>query len=248
MMVKLAKFSSLIRTSVMNQNIEKGRRRLSKWLDYGTINGEDQWDTCPTCQGTGRIPRGEEAQLVAVIPCSDQRLKPRHTKLYVCISIVLCLLVCALILFFLFPRSVEVSPVTLQSSVVYYSPVTVDMVITNTLNLSNQNFVTIQVHDLDLQVLIYENVVGKTKMSNVTTVLPRSQKTLTVVTSITIDDPGLYTYCRSTSIRIHTLFLHLQMTINVSYLSHGEQLSSDTFEYIDCGANSTVPHSFPQLL
>ncbi|XP_042360251.1 transmembrane protein 106B-like [Plectropomus leopardus] len=34
---------------------------------------------CPTCQGTGRIPRGQESKLVAVIPCTDQRLRPRHT-------------------------------------------------------------------------------------------------------------------------------------------------------------------------
>ncbi|XP_036428711.1 transmembrane protein 106A [Colossoma macropomum] len=246
-MVKLARFPSLSRANIMNENKEKGKRRLSKWLDYGSINGEGQWDPCPTCQGTGRIPRGQEAQLVAVIPCSDQRLKPRHTKLYVCISVALCLLICSLILFFLFPRSVEVSPVTLQSSLIFFAPKNVDMIITNKLNLSNHNFVTIQVQDLDLQVLIYETVVGKTKTSNVTTVIPRSQKTLTVVTKITIDDPGLNNYCRSASIRIHTLFLHLQMTIKVSYLSHAEQLSTDTYEYIDCGANSTVPHTFPQL-
>ncbi|KAG9267813.1 transmembrane protein 106A [Astyanax mexicanus] len=225
----------------MSQNKEKGKRRLSKWMDYGTINGEGEWDLCPTCQGTGRIPRGEEAQLVAVIPCSDQRLKPRHTKLYVSISIILCLLTCSLILFFLFPRSVEVSQVTLQSSMVYFTTDDVEMIITNKLNISNQNFVTIQVHDLDLQALIYETVVGNNKTTNVTSVLPRSEKTLTVVTTIHITDPGLNSYCKSTSFRIHTLFLHLQLTIKVSYLSHAEQLSTDTYEYIDCGTNSTIP-------
>ncbi|KAK2522313.1 Tmem106a [Columba livia] len=35
---------------------------------------------CPTCQGTGRIPREQERQLVALIPYGDQRLKPRRTK------------------------------------------------------------------------------------------------------------------------------------------------------------------------
>ncbi|XP_076856579.1 transmembrane protein 106A [Brachyhypopomus gauderio] len=225
----------------------KENRRLSKWLDYGSVNGEGQWDPCPTCQGTGRIPRGQEAQLVAVIPCSDQRLKPRHTKLYVCLSVLLCLLLCSLILFFLFPRSIEVSAITLQSSLIYFTASDVQMMVTNKLNLSNQNFVTVQVHDLDLQVLIYDSVVGKTKMPNVTTLLPRSKKVFTVVTNMTIEDPGLNAYCKSSSIQIHTLFLHLQMTIRVSYLSHGEQLSMDTYEYIDCGTNSTGPHAFEQL-
>lgn len=32
------------------------------------------------------------------------------------------------------------------------------------------------------------------------------------------------------------------MTMQVFYLGHSEQLSIDTFQYIDCGTNSTVPH------
>ena len=38
------------------------------------------------------------------------------------------------------------------------------------------------------------------------------------------------------------LFCFPRMTLNISYLSHTEQLSLDTFEYIDCGNNSTIPH------
>ncbi|XP_062859156.1 transmembrane protein 106A isoform X2 [Trichomycterus rosablanca] len=231
----------------MTDSGNKSKQRPPRWLDYGSINAEGRWDTCPTCQGTGRIPRGQEATLVAVIPCSDQRLKPRHTKLYVFISVTLSLLTCFLILYFLFPRSMDISPVTLQSSAIYFTPNKIEMIITNRLNLSNQNFVMIEVRDLDLQVLINETVVGRTKIPNVTSVPPRSQKTFTVVTNNTIDDPGLNNYCKLTSIRIHTLFLHLQMTVKASYLSHEEQLSIDTFEYVDCGRNTTVPHTLPQF-
>lgn len=42
----------------MSPNKNGENRRLSRWLDYGSINGEGQSDPCPTCQGTGRIPRG----------------------------------------------------------------------------------------------------------------------------------------------------------------------------------------------
>nr|AAH53198.1 Zgc:64013 protein [Danio rerio] len=45
---------------------------------YVEFTGRDSI-TCPTCQGTGRIPRNQENQLVALIPYSDQRLKPRRT-------------------------------------------------------------------------------------------------------------------------------------------------------------------------
>ncbi|XP_076154494.1 transmembrane protein 106A [Alosa pseudoharengus] len=219
----------------------KDKRRQSKWREYGSIS-DPAGDTCPTCQGIGRIPRGQETQLVAVIPCSDQRLKPRHTKLYVTISVAVCLLTCALILFFLFPRSMTLSPVINKSVMVFFTPSTVEMKVTNVLNITNENFVSVQAHDMDLQALIWDTVVGKIKISNVTTVRPRSQKSITVEVPISIEDVGLNGYCKSSSYRIHTLFLHLQMTMKVFYLGHSEQLSIDTFQYIDCGTNSTVPH------
>ncbi|XP_056111677.1 transmembrane protein 106A isoform X1 [Rhinichthys klamathensis goyatoka] len=230
---------------IMSQNKDGEKRRFSKWLDYGSVNGEGQSDPCPTCQGTGRIPRGQENQLVAVIPCSDQRLKPHHTKLYVCIAVGLCLLTCSLILFFLFPRSMDMSAVELQSSVVYFTPDKVRIVLTHEMNLTNQNFVRITADNLSVQALIFETVVGNTKLLNVTNLPPRSQKTIKVIANIVIDDPGLNNYCKSHAFQIHTLFLHLQLNIKVSYLSHSEEMSTDAYEYIDCGVNSTMPHHSP---
>ncbi|XP_036409510.1 transmembrane protein 106B-like [Megalops cyprinoides] len=207
-------------------------------------NGAGDTLDCPTCRGTGRIPRGQESQLVAVIPCTDQRLKPRRTKLYVSVSVTLCLLASSLVLFFLFPRSVLLSPVAVKSVYVYFTPDTVDMTITNVLNITNNNFAIVQASDLGVQVLFYDTVLGTVGITNVTTVKPRSATAYTYDIPIQISDMGLNSYCKSTAIRIHTLFLHLQLTMKVYYLSHSEQLSLDTFEYIDCGTNTTVPHYF----
>ncbi|KAF7666182.1 hypothetical protein LDENG_00117700 [Lucifuga dentata] len=207
---------------------------------YGTMNGNG--DTCPTCCGTGRIPRGQQDQLVAVIPCNDVRLKPRRTKLYVCASMAVCLFLSSLILFFLFPRSVTLTPVSVLSVMVYFTPDTVEMEVTNLINITNENFVTVQIVEFNIQGLISDTVIGKTKISNTTAVQARSQKSYTIQIELPITNKGLNTYCKSTSINIHTLFLELQMTMNISYLSHMEQISLDTFEYIDCGTNSTIPH------
>lgn len=216
-------------------------RTLRHFPPYGTINGHSG-DTCPTCRGTGRIPRGNEDQLVAVIPCNDKRLKPRHTKLYVCISMTVCLLLCCLILFFLFPRSVTLTPVSVQSVMVHFTQDTVEIEVTNLMNITNENFVTVQIVELDVQGLVTDTVVGKTKILNMPAIQSHSQKTYTYHIDLHLTDEGLLTYCKSSSIKIHTLFLELQMTMNISYLSHTEQLSLDTYEYIDCGANSTLPH------
>ncbi|CAK6964998.1 transmembrane protein 106A [Scomber scombrus] len=216
-------------------------RTLKHFPPYGAINPNSS-DTCPTCRGTGRIPRGHQDQLVAVIPCNDVRLKPRRTKLYVCVSMALCLFFCCLILFFLFPRSVTLTPVSVLSVMVYFSQDTVDMKVTNLINITNENFVPVQIVDFSIQGLVSDIVVGKTKISNMTALQSRSMKSYTIQIDLPISDKGLNTYCKSTSIKIHTLFLELQMTMNISYLSHTEQLSMDTFEYIDCGTNSTIPH------
>ncbi|XP_042364365.1 transmembrane protein 106A [Plectropomus leopardus] len=215
-------------------------KTLKQFPPYGSISGASTGETCPTCRGTGRI--SHEDQLVAVIPCNDVRLKPRRTKLYVCVSMVVCLLLSCLILFFLFPRSVTLTPVSVLSVMVYFTPNTVEMEVRNLVNISNENFVPVQILDFSIQGLVSEAIMGKAKMSNMSALQPRSQHSYTTEINLSITDKGLNTYCKSSSIKIHTLFLELQMTMNISYLSHSEQLSLDTFEYIDCGTNSTIPH------
>ncbi|KAM6963543.1 transmembrane protein 106A isoform 1-T1 [Tautogolabrus adspersus] len=224
------------------KNGSEKERTLKHFPPYGTMSGSSSADTCPTCRGTGRIPRGHADQLVAVIPCNDVRLKPRRTKLYVCASMVLCLLFCCLILYFLFPRSVTLTPVSVLSVTVYFTSDTVEMEVTNLINITNQNFVPVQIVEFDIQCLVSDAIVGKTKISNMTSIPSRSQKSYIIKNELSLSDKGLNTYCKSSSIKIHTLFLELQMTLNISYLSHTEQLSLDTFEYIDCGTNSTIPH------
>ncbi|KAL4660471.1 transmembrane protein 106A-like [Arapaima gigas] len=223
---------------------KKGEKRKHSWKDYGSIGWETKEDTldCPTCRGTGRIPKGQKNQLVAVIPCSDQRLGPQHTKLYVCLSVLLCLVVCILVIFFLFPRSVLLSPVAIKSVSVYFTPNMVNITITNVLNITNKNYFSVELCDLDVQTLFGDIVVGKAKIRNVTMVKPRSRTEYTYDIPVFLDDPGLNTFCKSTAFKIHTLFLHLQITVRVLYLAHSEQLSTDTFEYIDCGTNTTIPH------
>ncbi|KAM9336840.1 transmembrane protein 106A [Symphorus nematophorus] len=217
-------------------------KTLRQFPPYGSMSGHSSGDTCPTCRGTGRIPRGHHDQLVAVIPCNDVRLRPRRTKLYVCVSMALCLLLSCLILFFLFPRSVILRPASVLSVMVYFTPTTVEMEVTNLINITNENFVPVQIIKFTAQGLLSSTVVGTAEISNMTAIQSRSQKSYTYKINLLIEDKGLNSYCKSSAIKIHTLFLGLQMTMNISYLSHTEQLSVNTFEYVDCGTNSTIPH------
>lgn len=116
------------------------------------------------------------------------------------------------------------------------------MQVTNLVNITNENFVAVRVVEFSVQSLVSGGVVGKTRISNMTAIPSRAKKLYTLKSDLLITDKGLVSYCQMSSIKIHTLFLELQMTMNISYFSHTEQLSLDTFEYIDCGKNSTIPH------
>ncbi|KAG7219845.1 hypothetical protein INR49_005867 [Caranx melampygus] len=121
-------------------------------------------------------------------------------------------------------RSVTITPVSVLSVMVYFNPGTVDMEVTNLINITNNNFVPVQIVEFDVQSLVIDIVVGKTKISNMTAIQSRSEKSYIIKVDLPIIDKGL------------------KMTMNISYLSHTEQLSYNTFEYIDCGTNSTIPH------
>jgi len=60
------------------------------------------------------------------------RFRPlvRPSKLYVCISMALCLVLCCLIVFFLFPRSVLLIPFSVQSVMVFFTADSVRLEVT----------------------------------------------------------------------------------------------------------------------
>ncbi|KAF0025757.1 hypothetical protein F2P81_022638 [Scophthalmus maximus] len=140
---------------------------LKHFPPYGSMGGNSTGDTCPTCQAD---------QLVAVISCNDVRLKPRRTKLYVCASMAACVCLCCLILFFLFPRSITLTPVSVLSVMVYFHPDTVNVQVTNLINVTNENFVPVQIVDFNVQSVVADIVLGKSKIFNMTAIPSRSQK------------------------------------------------------------------------
>ncbi|XP_030589635.1 transmembrane protein 106C-like isoform X3 [Archocentrus centrarchus] len=154
------------------------RREDIAQFPYVEFTGRDSI-TCPTCQGTGRIPSEQVNELVALIPYSDQRLQPQRTKLYVGLSVVLCLLVSSLVVFFLFPRLVVVVDDGIRSVIVRFdrNNTKVLMNMTSTLNFSNPNFFSVHVQSITSQVLYMQTVIGTQQLYNVTTLLPLNQST-----------------------------------------------------------------------
>ncbi|KAG8519872.1 Transmembrane protein 106B, partial [Galemys pyrenaicus] len=204
--------NGLINSEVHNEDTRNGDVSQFPYVEF---TGRDSV-TCPTCQGTGRIPRGQENQLVALIPYSDQRLRPRRTKLYVVVSVFVCLLLSGLAVYFLFPRSIDVKYIGVKSAYVSYD-VQKRMVylnITNTLNITNNNFYSVEVENITAQVQFSKTVIGKARLNNITNIGPRDMKQIdyTVPTVIAEEMSYMYDFCTLISIKVHNivLMMHVQ--------------------------------------
>ncbi|KAL1778996.1 transmembrane protein 106A [Sigmodon hispidus] len=197
---------------------------------------------CPTCQGTGEIPQELEKQLVALIPYGDQRLKPRHTKLSVFLAVIICLLTFSLTIFFLYPRSIVVYPVGFNSSMVTFNEIYIQLNMTNILNVSNSNFYPITVTTLTAEVLHQTSVVGKVNSSLCLHIPPLASKQMPYEATSRILDENTYKICAQLKVKVHHVVLHIQGTLTCSYLSHPQQLPFESFQYVDCRENMSVPH------
>uniref|UniRef100_A0A8D0BKV3 Transmembrane protein 106A n=1 Tax=Salvator merianae TaxID=96440 RepID=A0A8D0BKV3_SALMN len=221
---------------------------------YGSINGGDTGGascapcsssasrgsvTCPTCQGTGRIPRELEQQLVALIPYGDQRLKPRRTKLYVSLTVIICLLMTGLMMYFLFPRSIAVVPSGLNASSIAFdnSTYSITLNLTNALNVTNNNFYTVRVAQLAIEVLHKALVIGKNTVMTQLDIRPLQDAQMLYSVSCRILDNNTYNICTWSRIKVHNVLLHIQGTLTCSYLAHTEQLSFENYQYVDCRNN-----------
>ncbi|KAK9514307.1 hypothetical protein VZT92_027783 [Zoarces viviparus] len=229
---------------------EDGKNGDVSQFPYVEFTGRDSV-TCPTCQGTGRIPRGQENQLVALIPYSDQRLRPSRTKLYVTISVALCLLLSGLAVFFLFPRSIDVSYVGVKSAYVSYDldKRIVYLNVTSTLNITNNNYYTVSVTNITAQVQFSKTVIGKAKFNNSSVITPLDERQIdyTVPTTIADEMSYMFDYCTLPTIKVHNIVVMMQVTVTTSYFGHAEQVSQEMYQYVDCGGNTTSLHGRVQV-
>ncbi|XP_069509281.1 transmembrane protein 106C [Ambystoma mexicanum] len=215
---------------------------------YVEFTGRDSV-TCPTCQGTGCIPTEQVNELVALIPYNDHRLQPQRTKLYVLLSILLCLLISGLVVFFLFPRGVLIQNNGIKVVRVWFDrkkPM-VNLAMTSTLMIRNSNFYPMSVDSLTSQVQYMNTVIGTHQMNNVTLIQPLSDKQVnfTVQSALGGSLSYLYFFCTLPSVKVHNLVVFMRTSVKISYAGRTAQSSLEMYQYIDCGANSTISWGSP---
>uniref|UniRef100_A0A286Y4C2 Transmembrane protein 106A n=1 Tax=Cavia porcellus TaxID=10141 RepID=A0A286Y4C2_CAVPO len=180
--------------------------------------------TCPTCQGSGRIPQELKKQLVAVIPYGDQRLKPRHTKLFVSLAVLLCLATTSLVTF-----SLAVCPVSLNSSSVAFDKANILLNATvDRLGHLQPQLLAITVTQLAIQVLHLSLVVGQLSESfllHVGTLAKEQQDSHSRIADQSTK------ICTWLEIKVYHMLLHIQEGGLCSCLF---KPVFESFQYVNC--------------
>ncbi|KAL4222890.1 hypothetical protein ACF0H5_018930 [Mactra antiquata] len=236
----------------------------SSTRDDQTVDSEDEGSVytellrgsvpCPTCRGVGSIPKEQESQLVALIPMKDKRLRPSRTYVWVCLAVFLCLTTAGLLMFFMFPRGVE-----MMSRKPYLNPIGsvyvnvtqsyVHFTIENTFNLSNQNYVPITVNSVEMTVLYDTQVLSESKNLSIVEVSMRSDHQFYITTNVSLDKDNKMGYmaqnCLNEMRWAHEMVMLFQFTCNYSVLGHTEQTTLQTFQFVSCYSDIIPPTIVP---
>lgn len=198
---------------------------------------------CPTCNGTGRIPRGQEDDLVALIPYRDDRLKPRRTKLYVFLSILLCGLVAGIMCAFLLTKPVHMNihnistrSIQLQlNSSQQLHKLTLGLEITY--NISNSNFPSIYLKNttvIGMQSFNTQPVVSNTSAVDLRVSGRRHSQFAVNVTAVFSDD-YVPQYCHS--LQSKTITVEFSSTLQYQLMAQLSSISSSEYVRVLCAEN-----------
>ncbi|CAI8006306.1 Transmembrane protein 106A [Geodia barretti] len=206
---------------------------------------------CPTCRGTGRLPRGQNEQLVALIPYSDKRLKPRRRWcVYVSIVLVVLLVCGGVLLAFMFPRAASISLLAMNSST-EWSPLHnasgVSILMETRVRIKNNNFFRLEVQWLNISLFNSQTQVGD-KQTGPFSIGPRQDSTTTVEQNATFTDDlasKVRSLCTGGDWQ-HCLSMFAMGEMKYTVLSHtAEIVTSKHSFFVACDVIQTTTKSTP---
>ncbi|CAD5208874.1 unnamed protein product [Bursaphelenchus xylophilus] len=114
---------------------------------------------CPSCNGSGMIPKELEGTLVALIPLTDDRLKPKKTLRTIIIWITVFLLLGSSTIFVLMPRTVTISSLQKPISIVHVTKTDpqdhqlMEFDFLNRINVSSGNYLPVSIVNVSATVV-----------------------------------------------------------------------------------------------
>ncbi|KAI6203651.1 hypothetical protein M3Y94_00581400 [Aphelenchoides besseyi] len=207
---------------------------------------------CPSCNGSGMIPKELESTLVALIPINDNRLKPRKTWTYISIWVTICLFFGGSILFVLMPRTVTLSSDVKSISVVNVTrndpsaAAFIDFNFIDRVNVSSGNYLPVSIINITATIVSKfqpwsVDIVGYGQNSSIdgNNQLPVFGKGIReVYFNNSVKLQGYVSeYCQSKIAVLTPLYVTFQFDIAVTlqyYYGHQEQVTLRTNQQVCC--------------
>ena len=231
-------------TSMLDTGVPSINSRQAKHMNGpGVVSKNSNFPVvCPSCKGTGRLPKGMEQELVALIPYKDNRLKPRPVWPYITVAVGLLALILftgGALLFFMYPRSVAASTFDAVATTPNDSFVVTSRLMNMSLNASvyvnNSNFFAISVLNLNITVFHYNIIVG-TYREQPFSVGSFEHKLVDTVFNLTFrgtDMIKVRNNCYGEDYT-HMVILTFLVSSSYSYLSHISATTDTDWMYISC--------------
>ncbi|XP_041479303.1 transmembrane protein 106B-like [Lytechinus variegatus] len=204
---------------------------------------------CPTCQGTGKIPRDRADDLVALIPYSDARLKPRRTLRYVLLSIFLCASLAGILIAFLLPRPISFEQkgkvATVYTSYNQTVP-TMTLVLETKFDIYNKNFVAIDGQSLTITGSWSEQVIGTniTVLDSSVHVPGRQNFELSGNVTVTFTESAWVSHCVEGTIT-HLIYMEFIATFQYGLMSQSQQSTLTYYKAVSCRPITELDSSWP---
>jgi hypothetical protein len=208
---------------------------------------------CPTCNGIGKVKKNEQHQLVALIPLSDNRLKPKRIWLWILSTFIVCLVIASTLTFLLAPRTISISNKLVDLHPFNITKITDPDNNTIGINLSfqeifeihNANFFQVKMKNLTLELNRISHLVAPKIIYNKDTPIDARESTNVSVnvTYIMYSETDPYVDLCDKGV-INELFALMTTTFQFSTLwSADVEVQLKNTQYLYCRfTNSTIPH------
>lgn len=211
------------------------------------------YKNCPTCKGTGRIKQNEQNKLIALIPLSDSRLKPKRLWIWILITFLLCFIASFGIYFFLSPRSIDIKSIyqnVKPYNITYIrdtNSTTVGLIIdfNEKYSITNKNFYSVHMKNVTLQLNRNSRVtLPKLSYRKNVEIGARQNQTINVKVKYilyTLNDPYVQLCINEV---LNDLFTLVSTYFSFSTLwNNDERYFIDSMQYIYC-SNTSVQNPF----
>uniref|UniRef100_A0A914C279 Uncharacterized protein n=1 Tax=Acrobeloides nanus TaxID=290746 RepID=A0A914C279_9BILA len=243
--------------NLVDSNNAHSSSRRAESSDYTELMGGSV--PCPSCNGSGRIPKELEGTLVALIPVNDERLKPRKTCIWISLVIIVCVLLASGAFYILMPRQVTLNGLSYPIEVVNVydqdnvTHTKISFFFTNFVNVSNGNYFPIDVVNISATIFNRWQPWATDKVGNggngtAMKINPLSGNKAQLYFNNTVQLTGsVAEYCQAPYSHLTSLYVNLQFDITVTlryYYGHEEQVTTSATQMVCCIPSGNCTHTW----